>query len=466
MTHRRPRRLKLKTAREAALEALIRIDRDDAYSNIALSHVLQDSQLSTRDVGLVTELVYGTVQRKNTIDYFLARFVKKRLEKLDGWVLQLLRLSFYQLYYLDRIPSHAVVNEAVMIAKKRGHQGISGMVNGVLRSILREKDRLVLAGNLPLVTKVSLEQSHPEWLVKRWIEQFGEDETIRICAANQEAPATSIRVNMLKNDRNDYVKQLQEKGFTASPSVLSPAGIRVTSSGHMAQQTSFAQGEFTIQDESSMLVAESLDLQPGMSVLDACAAPGGKTTHVAELMQDEGHIWANDLHPHKEALVRQQVERLQLRSVQTSVGDALDLPDRLATESFDRILLDAPCTGFGVIRRKPDIKWQKTAEDVAVIADLQQQLLRTLSPLLKRGGVLVYSTCTLDYEENEQVIEQFIHEHREFALAPFSMQWFSERQALLESTQKRRMRPGMLRIHPHDFGTDGFFIARLHKKHE
>ncbi|CAM2818918.1 16S rRNA (cytosine(967)-C(5))-methyltransferase RsmB [Paenibacillus sediminis] len=426
------------TARETALDVLTKVEEEGAYSNLLLNQYLQYAELSKADAGLATELVYGTISRLNTIDYFLDTFVNKGVRKLQPWVRGLLRLSFYQLHYLDRIPAHAAVNEAVNIAKRRGHQGISGMVNGVLRNVLRRKDELVLPDNLPVAKRIALEHSHPEWLVARWIKQYGEETAEEICKANNEPPAVSVRVNTLKTNRDALMEQMTEAGCEVVPSTLSKDGIVVLSGGNMALTNWYKQGLFSIQDESSMLVAERVAPQPGMRVLDCCAAPGGKTTHMAEKMNDEGQIIANDVHPHKKKLIDEQVKRLGLTSVETTVSDALTLAKQYAPQSFDRILLDAPCSGFGVIRRKPDLKWAKTPEDIKDISALQYELLQSVSTLLRPEGVLVYSTCTIEKDENEAIVNRFIEEHPQF-------------KATFEQ------------ILPHQHHSDGFFIARIQK---
>lgn len=457
---RSPAAAKPLSAREIALETLTRVETEQAYSNLLLNQMLHKHKPDKADAGLATELIYGTIQRKNTLDYFLNRFVAKGVAKLEPWVRNLLRLSLYQLHYLDRIPEHAAVNEAVNIAKRKGHSGISGMVNGVLRNIVRRKTELFVPESLDPVARIALEASHPEWLVADWVQRFGIETAERICRANNEPPHASVRVNLLKLSRGELLQKMKEAGLNARPSALSEAGIVVESGGNMALTPWYANGEMSIQDESSMLVAEMVDPLPGMSVLDCCAAPGGKTAHMAELMGNKGRIAACDLHEHKRELIEAQAKRLGLSCVETRTLDARKLPETFGEAAFERILLDAPCSGLGVIRRKPDIKWTKTPEDTAEIAKLQAELLDKAAGLLTPGGVLVYSTCTIAENENERVVERFLARHAQFEL---------ERPpaTLLERLPAESVAPaGTVTVLPHQFGSDGFFIARLRKRAE
>ncbi|HEY0826508.1 MAG TPA: 16S rRNA (cytosine(967)-C(5))-methyltransferase RsmB, partial [Bacilli bacterium] len=445
--------------RQVALDILTKVEQEQAYSNILLNQMLIKHQISRADAGLVTEIVYGTIQRLNTIDYFLNPFLTKGLGKLEPWVRCLLRMSFYQMHYLERIPEHAIVNEAVNIAKDKGHQGISGMVNGVLRNILRQKEQFAIPDNLSLVERLSLVHSHPKWMVKKWIEQYGETVAEQICKSNNQPPHVSIRVNKDKLDRDSMIKQLQEMNISAYLSTLSTSGIIVENGGNMALTSWYEKGEISIQDESSMLVADVVDPQPGMTVLDCCAAPGGKSMHMAEKMSNQGKVWANDVHEHKQQLIRSQAERLGLSCIETMVSDAKELSKQFADHSFDRILLDAPCSGLGVIRRKPDLKWTKKEADISAIAEMQLELMNSIQPLLRPGGVLVYSTCTLQYEENQAVIEQFLKQQPSYALDPALEQLLTKAVAG-ESVAT----PGMIQILPHQHHSDGFFIARLLRK--
>ncbi|MEJ8544474.1 16S rRNA (cytosine(967)-C(5))-methyltransferase RsmB [Brevibacillus borstelensis] len=444
-----------KGARDIALDVLNRVEEHQSYSNLELKHVLDREELRAPDAGLVTELVYGTIQRRLTLDAALDRFIRGK--KVQTWVKNLLRLSLYQIRFLDRIPDRAVVHEAVEIAKRRGHQGIASMVNGVLRNALRSPDLWDKLGSGDAVERLSVEQSHPEWLVRRWTAQYGIEATRLICESNNRPPRTSIRVNTLKTTRDELLGKLKQQFPQAVPSAVSPDGL-VMEGGHAAGMELFRQGYFTVQDESSMLVAPSLAVAPGMRVLDACAAPGGKTTHIAALMKNEGEIIASDVHPHKRDLIAQNAKRLGITMIEPIVSDALALGEK-KLGLFDRILLDAPCTGFGVIRRKPDLKWNKTPDDVKAIAELQYRLLQSVAELLAPGGLLVYSTCTIEPEENEMVVRRFVQNHPAFELDGTLADDLPK-----SVCDKINAAKGFVQVLPHHFESDGFFIARLKRK--
>ncbi|RUS46482.1 16S rRNA (cytosine(967)-C(5))-methyltransferase RsmB [Cohnella sp. AR92] len=445
--------------REAALAVLQRVDQEGAYSGLELNRVLTDARLSRPDAALATEIVYGTIQRLQTIDFVLKGRVKGWPRKVEPWVRSLLRLSYYQLRWLDRVPAHAVTDEAVRIAKKRGHAGIAGLVNGVLRGLLREGLIPALPAGLSAAERISLEHSYPEWLVRRWIGVYGEETAEALCEAGNEPPQGSARVNVARTTREAILEQMNAKEIYAKPSKLAPAGIVASRAGSLAATDWYRDGLLTVQDESSMLVAAVADPKPGAKVLDCCAAPGGKTTHLAELMGNSGEVLANDIHPHKEQLIAQQAERLGLSCVRTMTGDAAELPDRLPANAMDVVLLDAPCSGLGVIRRKPEIKWNKHEEDIGSLAKLQAELLEKVHGLVKPGGTLVYSTCTIAREENEDAVAGFLKKHPNYIL---DADWPSE---IVEALKAGHALPepfsGMVQLLPHQFGSDGFFIAKL-----
>ncbi|GAE24198.1 ribosomal RNA small subunit methyltransferase B [Halalkalibacter wakoensis JCM 9140] len=443
-----------KPVREVALDILLQIEKNQAYSNLLLNQTVNRSKLDPRDVGLLTEIVYGTIQRRDTLDYFLQSFVKKGVNSLQDWVKVLLRLSVYQLVYLDRVPDRAVVHEAVTIAKKRGHKGISGMVNGVLRSFVREG-----VPSFDTITdetkRLAIESSHPIWLIKRWIDQYGFEETKKMCQSSLEPPNVTVRVNQIKATVEEVISLLGEEGLKVRKGDLSSDAI-IIESGNVFQTNTYKQGYVTVQDESSMLVGRAIGAKPGMMVADTCAAPGGKSTHIAEQMDDTGTLMSFDLHDHKVKLIHQQTSRLGLTCITAEAGDARNIHQK-AIGPFDRILVDAPCSGFGVIRRKPDIKWSKTENDIKGIQSIQLEILDAVAPLLKQGGTLIYSTCTVDKDENEESVANFLARHPEFQLD----------HTLKDRLPKKalsRYQEGMITILPQDFQTDGFFIASLVKQ--
>lgn len=442
------------TARDIALDVLIAIETRGAYSNLALTGALRGARLDARDTGLATELVYGTVGRLNTLDYYLKPSLKTPLDRLEPWVRNLLRLTVYQLFYLERIPAFAAINEAVEIAKRRGAKA-SGFVNGVLRATLRKKAELRLPSKQKnWLRHVSLLHSHPEWLVAEWEQAFGREQTEAMCEANNRRPPLVLRVNAHRTTRDALLAELEEQGIAARASLVSPQGIVLEAGLDVTRLPAFRDGLCTVQDESSMLVAPALAPEPGMRVLDCCAAPGGKTTHLAELMRDEGELLAVDIHPHKIELIENIAGRLGLSVIRTEAGDIRDVVGEAGT--FDRILLDAPCSGLGVIRRKPDLKWKKVPEDVTEIVEIQRDLLEIVSKALRPGGVLVYSTCTVTHEENLGVVRDFLARHPEFAPDPI-------RPHLPELVQEAVVDDAFVTLMPQQFDSDGFFIARLRR---
>jgi len=440
--------------REAAVDLLEAIEKNQSYSNLLLNSTIEKNNISSIDTGLLTELTYGTLQRKMALDYYLKPFIKNS-KKLEKWVLQLLRMTLYQMVYLDKIPDRAAIFEAVEIAKKRGHKGISGMVNGVLRSIQRQ-GLPSLEGVSDPIERLSIETSHPEWLVKRWVSQFGFERTKEMCEVNLTAPLQTARVNLTKTTIRECIEDLDEEGFLIEKSPIIPEAIR-SMKGNLAFSRAFKKGMITIQDESSMLAAYALGPRENELILDACAAPGGKTTHIAETMKLTGGVISLDLHEHKVKLINENAKRLGLGNIRTIAMDSRNAGEQFDKEYFDRILLDAPCSGLGVMRRKPDMKYTKKEQDVYQLSTIQQNLLNSVSPLVKKGGILVYSTCTVDKEENENTVSQFLQEHPEF-----------EMDETLKDRMPEAIQPlvtdGYLQIFPQDFGSDGFFIASLRKK--
>ena len=432
---------KVETARSLALAVLEDVFVNQAYSNIALNKHLKGSQLSVADKGLVTEIVYGTVARKLTLEWYLSHFIQDR-DKLDNWLYILLLLSAYQLRYLDKIPNHAVVNEAVELAKLR-KKGSEKLVNAVLRRILRE--------GWPDIDSIkrknkrdSIAYSLPVWLVSKLKEEYGEERAQAIFESLLVRNKASIRVTDLS--RKEEIKAVLET--TDSP--LAATGL-VKEQGHFAGHDLFSEGAITIQDESSQLVAPTLDLQGDEQVLDACAAPGGKTAHMASYLTS-GKVTALDLYDHKLDLIQENAERLGVADqVQTQKLDARKVHEFFEKDSFDKILVDAPCSGIGLLRRKPDIKYNKETADFTSLQEIQLEILGSVCQTLRKGGIITYSTCTIVSEENFQVVEAFLESHPEFE------------QVKLEHECKDILKDGCILITPELYGSDGFFISQFRK---
>ncbi|MFM9319018.1 16S rRNA (cytosine(967)-C(5))-methyltransferase RsmB [Streptococcus sp. ST16] len=432
---------KVETARSLALTVLENVFVNQAYSNIALNKYLKGSQLSAPDKGLVTEIVYGTVARKLTLEWYLSHFIEDR-DKLDNWLYILLLLSAYQLRYLDKVPNHAVVNEAVELAKAR-KKGTEKLVNAVLRRILRE--------GWPDIDSIkrknkrdSIAYSLPVWLVSKLKEEYGEERAQAIFKSLLVRNKASIRVTNLS--RKEEIKALLE----ATDSPLAATGL-VKEQGHFAGHDLFSEGAITIQDESSQLVAPTLDLQGDEQVLDACAAPGGKTAHMASYLTS-GKVTALDLYDHKLNLIQENAERLGVADrVQTQKLDARKVHEFFGRDSFDKILVDAPCSGIGLLRRKPDIKYNKETADFTFLQEIQLEILGSVCQTLRKGGIITYSTCTIVSEENFQVVEAFLESHPEFE------------QVKLEHECKDILKDGCILITPELYGSDGFFISQFRK---
>lgn len=442
--------------RNTILDLLLRIEEDSGYSNLLINHELKTRNIAPKDQGLLTEIVYGTIERKLTLDYYLEPFIDTS-RKLEGWVRMILRMSVYQMEFLDRVPDYAIINEAVEIAKERGHEGIGSFVNGILRSVQREgvQDTAKITNN---VKRLAVETSHPEWLVERWINDYGYQITKEMCTENLQQRPMSIRVQPLRMSREEVMTRLNEEGMETEPSELSSQGI-IVRNGNVLQTDLFLDGYITIQDQSSMLAGELLDAKPGMTVLDACSAPGGKVTHIAEKMQNEGVIHAFDLHKNKIKLVNKKASELELSIIEAKQGDARNLQDTLEAESYDRIIIDAPCSGLGVIRSKPDVKYNKTVNDIARLANIQLEILESVAPLLKKSGLLLYSTCTVNIEENEAVVSEFLKQHTNFEIDP---DFFG---AIPDKIKEgSRVSENGLQLFPQTFQSDGFFLVRFIKR--
>ncbi len=453
-------------AREMALEILYQVESESAYANLELNKRLSGGNWQNNDLRLITELVYGVLRMRGAIDFLLAQLLTKPLQTLPPKVLIILRLGMYQLLYLDKIPESAVVNEAVKMTKRYGYAGIASVVNAVLRNYLRKKEEVTLPDISQKKEYLTHTLSHPAWLIDYLLDDlsWGFEDAVSFCCFNNQQRGVSIRTNTLKTSVEELLALLQEEGLEPQKGNLAPEAITLARAVGLAKTKSLREGLFQVQDEASMLVAHALDPKPGSRILDLCAAPGGKSTHLAQLMQNDGEIHAYDMYPHKVTLIQENVRRLGLDMIKAKIGDARRLSSSY-NQWADAVLLDAPCTGLGVLGRRPDSRWQKKREDISTLAVLSYELLCAAADYLKPGGVLVYSTCTITKEENQLQVERFLKEHDEFTLSPMNhlADVLKENNDRIGLSDQAMMQNGMWQLLPQTNQTEGFFIARLQK---
>jgi 16S rRNA (cytosine967-C5)-methyltransferase len=436
--------------RGTAVKILNRVERTDSYLDKLLDAELRSPDISDLDKGLLTEIVHGVLRWQNRLDWVLNGFSHGTFAKAEINLKNAMRVGLYQILYLDRVPHAAAVNEAVGLIKRIRGEKPAGLVNAVLRNIIRNLGGI----RYPEQSEDELQylavvQSHPHWMVKLWMKRFGFEETQKLLAANNERPALSLRINKLKVEPGYFLTLLDQQHIEYTGSSHIDYFVKVKGLTRIGQMEIFRNGYFTIQDESAALPCILLDPKPGQRVIDMCAAPGGKTTNIAELMKNEGEILAVDKYEAKLNLIRASCERLGVKNVQLKAVDAT----LLEAEQADRVLLDAPCSGLGVLTKKPDIKWKRDIADLHKLAKLQTELLHNAAVLLKPGGVLVYSTCTLVPEENQELITNFLRAHPEFTLDDAS-----------GFVSKDLVTPeGFIETIPHRHGMDGSFAARLLK---
>ncbi|MCC5888965.1 MAG: 16S rRNA (cytosine(967)-C(5))-methyltransferase RsmB [Alkalibacterium sp.] len=436
-----------------AVQILEKVEKNQSFSNLLLNETVKEQNLSPENIGLLTELVYGVIQNKLKLDYQLEPFIKKQ-KKIDSWVRQLLRISLYQMTMLDKVPTHAVVDEAVKIAKLRGHRGVSGFVNGVLRKIDRDGVRSAADIKDP-VEKMSVQYSYPLWIIELLVDEVGKEETEKIIKSLSTRSKLSLRVNTSLKSMEAVIAQLEDEGFGVSKSLVSKYGL-ICENGLPVKSDLFKDGIITIQDESSMLVAEAMQIKPSDVILDACAAPGGKTTHMASYLDKDqwGEVVALDLHENKLDKVLENAERLRVDDlIEVRAMDARKSADSFPDQTFDKILVDAPCSGLGLMRRKPDIRYQKSLKDIYSLQKVQLDILNSVAPLLKEEGRMIYSTCTITKKENDEVVRSFLEENKNFIVEPVQ----------LTNDKLKLSDEGYLHLYPHLHGTDGFFIASLRK---
>jgi 16S rRNA (cytosine967-C5)-methyltransferase len=420
-----------------------------------LERGLRSPDLKTLDRAFITELVYGVLRRRGYLDWVIARFTTHSGRRQSIKLKNLLRLGAYQILFLDRVPPSAAVNESVRLAKTLGEGAVAGFVNAVLRAMTR-------AGTIPLpdpaadpILHLSVQYSHPEWLVSRWLARLGPERTAALCAANNEIPPVTVRVNLLRTTREALAAELSRAGIEVAACLISPSGLMLRGVSHLTELPSYERGEFYVQDEAAQLVGRAVDPKAGDRILDACAAPGGKSCHLAELMGDRGEITAADSSAKRQERIVENAHRLGLASIRPVVADLTGDSSALGLTPYDRILVDAPCSGLGILRRNPEAKWYRTENVIGRMADLQLKILAKAGMLLKPGGVLVYSTCTTEPEENESVIGDFLSRYPGFRLESLRPLW--------PESPELVTREGYLNTMLNPYGMDHFFAAKLIK---
>ncbi len=424
--------------RLTATKILYDVAKNGAYSNVSLAQILRQEKFSDLDRRFCTELVYGAIKAGESLDWKISKYLNRPLSKVDDKVLAVLRAGFYQIFFMEKVPPSAAVNESVELSKTFCGLWESKFVNAVLRSATRKPH----ISDFPTgddVNSLAIRNFHSAWLVKLFIEEFGLDAAKKLLQFNNTDPPLCLRVNFLKTTRENILDELKTLGIEAEPSTLAPEGIICRKHGALDELQILSAGFCQVQDESSMTAARILNPQPNEFVIDCCAAPGGKATHLAELMKNRGRIIAADIYEKKLKHIKQNAARLGIKIIEPLLLDAREL-DKKFFEQADKVLVDAPCSGLGVIRRKADLRWKKNPDELKKLPALQEKILSSASKTLKRGGTLLYSTCTITRHENQDVVEKFLAANENFALV--------EMKTLL----------------PHITNTDGFFFAKFIRK--
>jgi 16S rRNA (cytosine967-C5)-methyltransferase len=437
--------------REKALEVLCRVE-DGAFADAILDQARL--RFDPRDNAFILELVYGVLRHRSRLDWILEQFSAQPLSKTDIRTRNILRLGAYQMLFLNKVPVSAAVNTSTELAKEHG--GKSGYVNGLLRNLDRKRDAIADPPASDPVRRLSVLYSHPAWLVKRWNARFGEEKTELLLRENNRPAPLVIRTNTLKTTREELRASLESDGATVTEAAYSNTGLEIRSSPGLRSLSAYDKGWFVVQDEAAQLVGTMLDPRPGENVLDACAAPGGKATHLAELMKNQGSLIALESEPGRIGRIEENSSRLGTSIVKPVLGDATQYKEG----PFDKVLIDAPCSGLGVLRRHPDGRWNKQEGMILERAPVQRSILKNCAALLKPGGALVYATCSTEPEENENIINSFLTEPS----GAFRID--DPRPCLPEPARRLVDDQGFFRTFPSEPSMDGFFGVRLVKRNE
>ncbi|TAE57571.1 MAG: 16S rRNA (cytosine(967)-C(5))-methyltransferase [Oscillatoriales cyanobacterium] len=438
---------------QIAFLALREVHRRGAFADAALDRTLRNSQLNDLDRRLVTELVYGSVRRMRSIDFIIDKLATKKASQQPPDLRTILHLGLYQLQYLNHIPPSAAVNTTVQLAKENKLSGLSSFVNGLLRQYIRltetDLNPLTVTNYKSSVQRLGILHSFPDWLVELWNEQIGETETEQLCEWFNQSPTIDLRINPLKSSIAQIETAFQAQNISTSRIPYLPQALRLNgSTGAIQNLPGYSEGWWTIQDSSAQLVTHLLDPQPGQIIIDACAAPGGKTTHSAELMQDTGTIYACDKTASRLKKLAENADRLQMKSIKIHTGDSRHFPEFI--NLADRVLLDAPCSGLGTLHRRADARWRHTPENIQQQSQLQSELLANAATFVKSGGVLVYATCTIHPLENEQVVRSFLDSNPDWQIEPPTI-----------DLPVQPSPEGWVKVWPHKHQMDGFFMVRL-----
>ena len=439
-----------KTARDTALEVLLSVSAANAWSDGSLKRTIAKNGLDNRDAALCSRIAYGVIQNRAYLDYYIDLWCAQPARKLEPLILNILRIGAYQILFMDKVPHRAAVNEAVEMTKRHGRPKASGMVNAVLRKFVTNWLDLPPLPSGSVAETLSIRYSHPLWLVKRLVEILGEEEAEQYLASNNAIVPTTVQTNTMKTEPKKLENALQAAGAEVTPHPWLEGCFEVSGTGDLERMELFRDGMFTVQDAAARLVSTVAQCGEEDNVLDVCSAPGGKSFAIAIDRNDHGKIISCDIHPHKLKLIEKGAERLGLTSITTALADGRE-EHTAWVGAADVVVADVPCSGLGIIRKKPDIRYKK-AEELANLPAIQRDILHNASRYVRDGGTLVYSTCTVLPEENEEVVAWFLENHPEFALSPF------------ELPHPLGKCEGMLTLWPHRHGTDGFFICRMVKE--
>jgi 16S rRNA (cytosine967-C5)-methyltransferase len=443
----------MQTPRQIALIALREVHRRGAFADVALDRTFRNCELTDLDRRLVTELVYGSVRRMRSIDLIIDKLATKKSSQQPPELRTILHLGLYQLQYLNHIPPSAAVNTTVQLAKENGFSGLSSFVNGLLRQYIRLTDNelnpLTVTNYKSTIQRLGIIHSFPDWIVELWLEQIGETETEQLCEWFNQSPTIDLRINPLKSSIAQIETAFKSQNISVSRIPNLPQALRLNgSTGAIQNLPGYSEGWWTIQDSSAQLVTHLLDPQPGETIIDVCAAPGGKTTHIAELIADTGTIYACDKTANRLKRLKENADRLQMKSIQIHTGDSRHFPEFI--NLADRVLLDAPCSGLGTLHRRADARWHHTPENIQAQSQLQSELLANSATFVKSGGVLVYATCTIHPLENEQIVRSFLDSNPNWRIEPPTI-----------DLPVQPSPEGWVKLWPHRNQMDGFFMVRF-----